>query len=111
VKNQRKLLAEYQAVRDAFGLTDKQMAEMGEQLPQMREQMMRQDEFAAAIALAAFTKLEQGDIERAKWRLVTTISIYYRGHKHDGDSNLLARIERYAATNAAISNAIYRKLE
>jgi hypothetical protein len=43
--------------------------------------------------------------------LATTISIYYRAHRLDGNSNFIAQIERYAGTNAAISNAIYGKLE
>lgn len=111
VKNQRKLLKEYQVVRGAFGLTDKQMAEIGEQLPQIRQQMAREDEMAAAMALGALVKLEQGDIEKAKSRLQTTISIYYRRHHHDGNTNVLRHIMTFAATNAALSNTIYRKLE
>jgi hypothetical protein len=111
VTDQRRILAEYRQMRDAFKLSDQEMAELGAQLPRMREQMERSDEFAAAIALAAFTKLEQGDVERAKWRLTGAISAYYRGHRFDGESNFVARIERFATTNAALSNAIYGKLE
>jgi len=73
--------------------------------------MKRQDEMAAVVALAALVKLDGGDIEKAKSRLHTAISIYYRGHRDDGDSNVLRHITAFAATNAALSNAIYRKLE
>jgi hypothetical protein len=74
-------------------------------------QSEQQDEFAAAVACAAFGRLEVGDIERAKHELLTTISIYYRAHRLDGNSNIITGIEAYASTNAALSNAIYRKLE
>jgi len=40
-----------------------------------------------------------------------TISIYYRSHRDDGDSNVLRHITSFAATNAALSNALYRKME
>jgi hypothetical protein len=110
-QNQRKLLKEYQTVRDAFHATDEEMADFGGRLPEFWDMAKRQDEMAAVIALAALVKLEQGDIEKAKWRLQTEISTYYRGHRHDGDSNVLLHITRFAATNAALSNAIYRKLE
>lgn len=110
-KNQRKLLKEYQAVRDAFHATDEEMTEFGGRLPEFWDAAKRQDEFAAAIALGVFFKLEGGNVEGAKSNLATTVSIYYRGHRHDGDTNFLARIERIASTNMAISNAIYKKLE
>ena len=64
-RNQRKLLSEYQFVRDNFHTTDKEMA--------------------AAMALGALVKLEQGGVEKAKSRLETTISIYYRGHRLGDD--------------------------
>jgi hypothetical protein len=111
VRDQRKLLEEYRTVRDGFRLSDKEMAEIGAQLPNIRKQMERSDEFAAALALGVFKELEAGKVESAKKHLGQTVSIYYRGHRYDGDTNLLAKIERYAVTNAAISNAIYRKLE
>ena len=110
-KNQRKLLNEYQFERDNFHMTDAEMADLGAHRAEYFDTMKRQDEMAAVIALAALVKLDQGDIEKAKWRLETAISIYYRGHSHDGNSNLLRHITTYASTNAALSNAIYRKLE
>ena len=110
-RNQRKLLSEYQFVRDNFHMTDKEMADFGEHRAEYFAAMKRQDEMAAVIALAALVKLEQGDMEKTKSRLQTAISIYYRGHRQDGDSNVLRHITTFAATNAALSNAIYRKLE
>jgi hypothetical protein len=110
-QNQRKLLKEYQSVRDALHATDGEMAHFGGRLPEYWDAVKRQEEFAAGIALGVFFKLEKGNVEGAKSNLATTVAIYYRGHRHDGDTNFLARIERIASTNAAISNAIYRKLE
>src|SRR5947209_4881215 len=110
-ENQRKLLKEYQAVRNAFHATDGEMADFGGRLPEFWDAAKRQDEFAAAVALRVIHQLETGDLEGAKKSLATTVSIYYRGHRHDGDTNVIAHIQRYASTNAAISNAIYRRLE
>ena len=110
-RNQRKLLSEYQFVRDNFHMTDEEMADFGEHRAEYFAAMKRQDEMAAAMALGALVKLDQGDVEKAKSRLEMTISIYYRGHRLDGDSNVLRHITTFAATNAALSNAIYRKLE
>jgi len=102
-------------VRDGFHVTDAEMAEGSANYMKHHaeyfEAMKRQDEFAATMALAALVKLDRGDIEKAKSRLEKTISIYYRGHRDDGDSNVLRHIVTFAATNSALSNAIYRKLE
>ncbi|MFO1477145.1 MAG: hypothetical protein U1F98_10895 [Verrucomicrobiota bacterium] len=111
VKNQRKLLREYQITRDNFQMTDAEMADFAEHRQEYFEAMKRQDEMAAAMALGALVPLERGDVEKAKSRLQTTISIYFRGHRQDGDSNVLRHITAFAATNAALSNAIYRRLE
>jgi len=92
-------------------MTDAEMADFGAHQQEYFDAMKRQDEMAAVIALAGLVKLDQGDLEKAKWRLRTAVSIYYRGHNHDGDSNVLRHITTYAATNVALSNAIYRKLE
>ena len=110
-KNQRELLRQYQIVRDNFHMSDADMADFGAHQQEYFAQMKRQDEMAAVIAFAALVKLDEGDLEKAKWRLQTEISIYYRSHNRDGNSNVLRHITTYAATNAALSNAIYRKLE
>jgi len=106
-----KVLKEYRRVRDNFHMTDAEMADFAEHHQEYFDAMKRQDEMAAVIALAALVKLDGGDIEKAKSRLQTAISIYYRGHRDDRDSNVLRHITAFAATNAALSNAIYRKLE
>lgn len=109
--NQRKILNEYQTVRDSLKLSDGEMAELGRKLPEFRESAKRQDEFAAAIALSVFQQMEAGRVDEAKSNLVKTVASYFRGHRHDGNTNLLARINRIAATNLAFSNAINRKVE
>jgi hypothetical protein len=110
-KNQRELLKQYQHVRDNFHMTDAEMTEFGKHYAEYFEAMKRQDEYAAAVALVAYKRLGAGNVERAKWELATTVSTYYRGHRLDGNTNLLTRITSYAATNSAMSNAIYGKLE
>jgi len=93
-----------------FGLTHQQKL-----LRQYQTENLKKNEptegFAAAIALVAYEKIEAGDTDTAKRRLATTISIYYQTHRLDGSPKLLALIVAYAATNAAISNAIYAKSE
>jgi hypothetical protein len=111
VRGQRKLLKEYQTVRDAFRLTDEDMAKWGGRIPEFFDSVRRQDETAAAMGLAALVRLEKGDTESARNVLQKTISIYYRSHRDDGNTNLLKHITNFAATNASLSNAIYRPLE
>ncbi len=92
-QNQRRVVRELQEGVKSFHLTE------------------HEDALAASIACSAFARLEAGETGKAKHTLATTISIYYRAHRVDGDRNLIAHIEAFAATNAAISNAIYRKRE
>jgi hypothetical protein len=111
VENQRKLVKEYETIKDAFQLTDKQMGTWGGRLPEFFGAVERQDEIAASMGLAALEKLEHEDVERAKSVLQKTISMYYRSHQSDGNTNVLRRITTFAGTNAALSNAIYGRLE
>ncbi|SRR6266446_1556456 len=108
---QRKRLEEYRQVKATFGMSEKDMAKLEGYLPQMRKDLARTDEFAAGVALSALTSLERGDAERARKVLSQTISMYYRAHRDDGNTNVLAHINQFAATNAALSNAIHRKLD
>jgi hypothetical protein len=110
-ENQRKILKNYQTVRDAFHATDEEMADFGGRLPEFWDAAKRQDEFAAAVALATFRQLEAGDVSRAKKTLANTMGGYYRGHRDDGNTNVLAHIQSLAATNGKVADAIYRKLE
>jgi hypothetical protein len=87
------------------------MADYGKHHQEYYEATKREDELAAHIALGVLVRLERGDMEKAKRVLEATISTYYRRHQKTGHTNVLANIERYAATNASLSNAIYGKLE
>lgn len=109
--NQRELLQQYRYVRDNFHMTDAEMVDFGEHEKEYFDAMKRQDEMAAAIALGALGRLNHGNIDRTRHVLEQTISIYYRGHRDDGDTNIIRHIEEYAATNASLAHAIYRKLE
>ena len=71
----------------------------------------REERLAALLALALIVNLERGDTNKAYRRLTDTISLYYQSHRLDGDTNLLVRIERVAATNAVVAAAISRKAE
>ncbi|MGZ4971694.1 MAG: hypothetical protein ACXWDN_02955, partial [Limisphaerales bacterium] len=61
----------------------------------------------ASIALAGLKHLDKGEMDKAEFQFSSLVATYYRAHAKDGDSNLLERIEIYAATNKVLSNAIY----
>jgi len=110
VKNQREILAQYQYVRDNFHMTDAEMIEAGPKIPQYFEDMKRQDEAAARYSLGAYKILEQGDVERAKSRLLLAVGSYYRVyHDKGGDTNLLAAIAEAAKKYPAVAAEISRK--
>jgi hypothetical protein len=111
VKNQRELLRQYHYVRDNFRMTDADMAAFADHRQEYFDAIKRTDEFAAALSLASLRRLDYGNINGTRNMLELTISAYYRGHRQDGDSNLIFHIDAYAATNASLSNAIHRKLE
>ena len=111
-KHQRELLREYQDVKNDVHLTDEEMAGMGRKLPQYFEDVKRQDEMAAAIALSAFHYLERGDTDTAKERLRQTIGSYYRlHHEKGGNAVLLAKIEEAAREYPAIATEISQEAE
>lgn len=111
-KNQRELLRQYHAMRDHFGLTDADMAELGKQLPYMRADMERSDEYAAAIALAVSGDLVRSNFDGARMHLAQVVDIYYRQYRFGGgNSNLIAKIEKAAATNSAIATQLSKKIE
>ena len=110
-KNQQKLLREYELARTSFHMTDAQIASLGKNGKEFFEGIKRQDEASAAMAFAALVELERGDIEQTKKTLETGILIYYRGHRDDGNSNLLRNVEIFAAKNTSLSNAIYKRSE
>ena len=111
-KNQRELLAQYQYVRDNFQMTDAEMAEAGSKIPQYFQDMKRQDEMAAVFGLSALKILEQGDVERAKTRLLKAVGSYYRVyHAKGGDTNVLVKIEEAAQKYPSVAAEISRRIE
>jgi hypothetical protein len=107
----RQLLEDYQHTKATFGMSESDMLQLQRSLPELRGNLEKTDGFAGAIALSVLEKLELGKLEQAKTNLRQTVSIYYRSHQADGNTNLLLHIDQYAATNAALSNAIHRRLE
>jgi hypothetical protein len=108
----RKLLKEYQYVRDNFHLTDAEMAEMGKKMPQYFEDMKRQDEMAAVMALGAFRALAKGDNESTKIELLRPIGGYYQlYHEKGGDADIIARIEEAGRDFPEIAAEISRTIK
>jgi hypothetical protein len=103
MKNQRKLLKEYEYVREKFQMTDADMADFAAHRQEYLDSLKKQDEFAAVLALNVFHRIEKGEPERAKKTLAMTIASYYRIHGTNGNAALIAKIERAAATNATLS--------
>ena len=110
-KIRQKVLLEYELAKAKFHMTDPDMTYFARNQAELWDGIKRQDEAAAAMALAALVKLERGDIEEMKKVLETEIAIYYRGHRADGNSILLHNVESLAARNSSLSNAIYNKAE
>jgi hypothetical protein len=110
-KNQQKLLRKWELARTSFHMTDAEIAVGGKNGKDFFEGIKRQDEASAVMAFTALVELERGDIEQTKKTLETGISIYYRGHHDDGNSNLLRNVEIFAAKNTSLSNAIYKGSE
>jgi hypothetical protein len=111
-KHQRQLLKEYREVRDNFHMTDEEMADAGRKMPQYFEDMKRQDEMAAAVALGALKLLEKDDVNGAKEVLARHVGSYYRlYHAKGGDAKMLSAIEEAAQQNPAISAEISEKDE
>ena len=111
-KNRRELLAQYQYVRDNFHMTDAEMAEAGPKIPQYFEDMKRQDEMAAVVALGAFKHLERGEIDGSKKSMLRAIGSYYRVyHTKGGDTNIMAQIEKAAQDYPALAAELTRKIE
>jgi|ERR1051326_8525597 hypothetical protein len=109
IYHQHTLLKKVYSVRGAFQDTDEHLADFGVKPPEFQDTLKREDDYAANMFLAALVKLEAGDTDTAKSRLIGAINLYYiRWHNNGGDSNVLSGIEKYAAQYpdlaAAISN-------
>lgn len=109
-KHQRELLAEYRYVRNAFQMSDAEMAQFGRDYKQFGKDLIRQDELAAGVALAAMKCLENGDVDAAKSTLLRPVGIYYRLYSDkDSDKTLLNRIAAAADDSPSIAAEISRK--
>jgi hypothetical protein len=108
-KRQRELVAEYQYTRDNFHMTDKEMAEAAPKIPQLLENIKREDEMTAIVGLGVYIALERGNINQAKEALVRPISSYYAVYRETGDTNLIAKIERTAQKYPALATEIFRQ--
>lgn len=76
-EKQAKLIEEYKWVRESANMTDAEFAELGTKVPQYMEDVKRQDEMAAIVALSAFQSLERGEVDATKRHLASHIGIYY----------------------------------
>jgi hypothetical protein len=106
-KNQRELLEQNQYIKDHFQEFDSDIADFHKRNAEYFKIAAPWEESTASISLAALKNLKTNDIEDAKFRLASTVANYYRGHSHDGDTNFLAEIVTFAATDTVLSNAIY----
>jgi hypothetical protein len=110
-ENQRRLLKVDQTAREAFRAVVEDFSDYEAKPPQFWEAAKIQNEYAALISLQVLKDLEQSELHKAKQELASTVGLYYRAHRRDGNTNLLACIERVATANTALSNAICRKPE
>ena len=111
-QRQRQLLKEYHEVREDFNMSDEEMIDTGRKFPQYLEDMKRQDEMNAVVALGAFKLLEMDDVEGAKESLAFHVGSYYRLYHSSGrDAQVLSAIEEAAQKYPAISEEISKKAE
>jgi hypothetical protein len=96
--HQHKLLKKVYSVRAAFQDPDEHVSDFGMNPQEFQDTLKQEDDYAADMFLAALVKLEAGDTNTAKSRLIGAINLYYiTWHDNGGDSNVLAWIEKYAA--------------
>lgn len=110
----RLVTKQYRVLRDSFHMTDKEIAEAGVQIrdhmPEFMERMKRSDDMTAALALATFKRLEQGNVDGAKKLLLPWIGGYYRRyHTKGGDQKILANIEEAAEQYPDIAAEVAKK--
>jgi hypothetical protein len=112
VTNQRKLLKEYESLRDDIDLADPALAETIQKLPQdfegqFYDAIKNEDEMLAVVGLATFKDLERGDTSAAKSRMVQLIgSYYFLYHDSGGNPDTLAKIKEAASEYPAIADEI-----
>lgn len=110
-QRQRELLADYKDVKETVldGMTDKEIADFGKELPGIKDALKRQNEVAALVALHAFTRLEHGDIDEARRALLQQIGLYWRAYRQTGDKSLLASIASAAKESPALAEELERE--
>jgi hypothetical protein len=114
-QNQRRILKEYQIVRDLFQYDDAETTKAAETFPKPKEVLAsfaREDELVAAVALRTVKLLDKGDSEAAKQSLLQMLGSYYRIHRtNDLYTNLVAHIEKAALESPSIAVEISKKSE
>jgi hypothetical protein len=108
-RNQREVLRQAQYLRDHHHEFDSLIADLDKARAVYRKAAKPYFAESASIALAALKRIDSNDVEGARSMLALPVANYYRGHSNDEDTNLLARIVAFAATDTVLSNAIYRK--
>jgi hypothetical protein len=101
----------YDAMKKESGMSDAEMAELGKEVPEAFAAIKREDEGVAQVALRGIEILDRDDSEATKKYLAYWVGSYYRVYHANGDSNLIARIEKAATTNAHIAAEIAKKLQ
>ena len=107
----------YRELKSVLHLTempDKQMAKIGaeirDHMPEFMDSMKRSDDMTTAVALAAYSRLDQGNVDGAKKVLLPCIGGYYRHyHTSGGDQKILASIQEAAQQHPEIAAEIAKK--
>jgi hypothetical protein len=105
-KYQHELLKEYQPMKSQL---HEEIVDFHKNSAEEFKAAVPWEASSASIALAALKNLDTNDVGSARFRLASMIAIYYHGHSKDGDTNLLASIVAFAATDSVLSNAVYTK--
>ena len=108
-ENQRELLKDNQFFRDHTQGFDAAAAYFEKRQAEYFKEAEPWEASSASITLAALKNLKTNNLGDAKFRLASIVALYYRSHSRDGDTNLLANIVAFAATDNVLSNAIYSK--
>lgn len=98
----------YRDMRRTMGFSDEEALKAA---PEAFASIKREDEGVAMVALRGIEILDRGDTQAAKKHLAYWVGSYYRVYHANGDTNLIARIERAATTNSDIAVEIAKKIQ
>ena len=98
----------YEDIQKTTGISD---SDMVKQVPESLAAIRREDESVAIVALRGIEILGRGDTQAAKKHLAYWVGSYYRVYHTNGDTNLIARIEQAATTNAEVAAEIAKKIQ